>query len=55
MGLAHVKEALVDNDERRKELAELFTFSQTFMQDDPWAERAQGGEAHEFTPIKVIA
>ncbi|MCW9032041.1 MAG: nitrite reductase large subunit, partial [Gammaproteobacteria bacterium] len=54
MGLAHIKEALIDNPEKRKELAERFNFSQTFMQDDPWEERAKGGEAHEFTPLKVI-
>ena len=54
VGLAHIKEALVDNDELRKELADRFTYSQSFMQNDPWAERAEGGEAHEFTPMKVI-
>ena len=55
VGLGHIKEALIDDSEGRKKLADRFTFSQTFMQDDPWAERAQGGESHEFTPIKVIA
>lgn len=54
VGLNHVKEALIDNPEKRKELAERFNFSQTFMQDDPWEERAKGAEAHEFAPIKVI-
>jgi nitrite reductase (NADH) large subunit len=54
MGLAHIKEALIDNQDKRKELAERFNYSQTFMQDDPWEERAKGGEVHEFTPLKVI-
>jgi len=54
VGLNSIKEAIVDNEANRKELAERFRYGQTFMQDDPWEERAKGGEAHEFTPMKVI-
>jgi len=54
VGLNSIKEAIVDNETNRKELAERFKYGQTFMQDDPWEERAKGGEAHEFTPMKVI-
>lgn len=53
-GLQFVKDAIVENAEKRKELANRFRYGQSFMQDDPWAERAQGGESHEFTPMKVI-
>ncbi|MDH5518284.1 MAG: nitrite reductase large subunit NirB [Gammaproteobacteria bacterium] len=55
MGLAHIKEILIDNPEKRKALAQRFNYSQGFMQDDPWEQRAKGSEAHEFTPIKVLA
>jgi len=54
VGLSYVKEKVVEDDEGRKALAERFLYSQTFAQDDPWAERAEGGEAHEFTPIKRV-
>ena len=39
VGLDYVKERIVDNAELRKELHEKFLYSQTFMQDDPWADR----------------
>jgi nitrite reductase (NADH) large subunit len=54
VGLAHVKEQLVDDAENRKALAERFHFSQQFAQDDPWQERAQGAEKHEFEPLKQL-
>ena len=54
VGLKYVKDEIVENETKRKELAERFRYGQTFMQDDPWEERAKGGEAHEFTPLKVI-
>jgi len=51
-GLTHVKEALIDDDENRKALAERFIVSQKLVQTDPWAERATGGvEAHEFNSL----
>ena len=54
VGLNYVKDILT-NDEKRVELAERFKYGQSFMQDDPWEERAKGGESHEFSPLKVIA
>ena len=54
VGLSHVKEQLVDDDENRKALAERFHFSQSFAQDDPWQERVAGVEKHEFEPLKQI-
>ena len=54
VGLSYVKKHVVEDAENRKALAERFRYSQTFAQDDPWAERAQGGEAHEFAPITRV-
>jgi nitrite reductase (NADH) large subunit len=54
VGLSYVKEKIVEDEDNRKALAERFRESQKYMQDDPWQERAEGGEAHEFTPIKVV-
>ena len=53
VGLNYVKAQVVDDAERRKVLHERFKYSQQFAQIDPWAERAQGAEAHEFTPLKI--
>jgi len=51
VGLDWVIEQIMDNAENRAALADRFFYSQSFYQTDPWAERAQGGEAHEFTPM----
>ena len=50
VGLDFVKDALAD-DVARRAFAERFLHSQTFFQDDPWAERARGAQAHEFRPL----
>jgi len=57
VGFTYVKESIVDDAKKRKELAERFKFSQqiTRSQEDPWTERStKGVDAHEFTPLKVI-
>jgi len=54
VGLTYVKERMIDDADGRKAAAQRFLYSQKFAQDDPWEERAKGGEAHEFTPIKRI-
>jgi nitrite reductase (NADH) large subunit len=41
----------MEDGERRRTLYDRFVFSQQFAQNDPWAERAQGKDAHEFTPV----
>jgi len=51
VGLDWVIEQIMDDAENRAALADRFFYSQSFYQKDPWAERAQGGEAHEFTPM----
>jgi len=45
VGLDYVKKALFDNEQSVAVLAARFRFSQQFMQDDPWAERAAGKHA----------
>ncbi len=47
VGLDHVKDRLAD-EAARQALAGRFLYSQRFSQDDPWAERVRGADAHEF-------
>ncbi|HFD81324.1 MAG TPA: NAD(P)/FAD-dependent oxidoreductase [Gammaproteobacteria bacterium] len=54
VGVSYVKERIVEDELGRKALAERFRFAQKYAQQDPWQERAEGGEAHEFTPLKVV-
>lgn len=53
-GLQHVKDNVVEDAENRKALAERFWLSQEYMQKDPWKQRAEGGEQHEFTALKKL-
>ncbi|HNF88734.1 MAG TPA: nitrite reductase large subunit, partial [Thiobacillaceae bacterium] len=55
VGLAHIKAKVVDDAEGRAALYERFKFGQQFAQIDPWKERAEGGAAHEFQPIRITA
>ena len=45
VGLEHVKSGLFDDPDSVKRLAARFRYSQTFCQDDPWAERVAGKDA----------
>ena len=55
VGLAHIKQHVLDDAENRKALAARFDESQKYAQIDPWAERASEGVAkHEFTPLKEV-
>jgi len=55
VGLTYVKEKIVEDEPTRKALAERFLYSQKHMQADPWQERAEGMDKHEFEPLKVVA
>ncbi len=55
VGFDYVKNAIVDDAEQRKALFERFKYSQQFAQVDPWKERAEGGESHEFNKIEISA
>lgn len=45
VGLEYVKTALFDDTDAVRRLAARFRHAQSFMQDDPWAERAAGKHA----------
>ena len=55
VGIAYVRGRIVDDHEGRRALAEKFRHAQSFLQDDPWAERAnQGVDAAEFKPLAAL-
>ena len=59
VGLDHVKSALLDDPDTVPRLARHFRWTQTFMQDDPWAKRAAGADAElhqhlaEVRPLEI--
>ncbi|MDH5230875.1 MAG: nitrite reductase large subunit NirB [Gammaproteobacteria bacterium] len=56
VGLSYVTKTIVDDEQQRKALAQRFLESQTYVQNDPWRERAsEGVHEHEFKPLAVIA
>ena len=54
VGLAYVKEQILDNKEQRMALYERFLYSQQFAQVDPWKQRADGAASNEYTPLKLV-
>lgn len=54
VGLAYVRQRVVEDESGRKILAARFRYSQQFAQVDPWAERAKGVDRHEFIPLKRV-
>jgi nitrite reductase (NADH) large subunit len=55
VGLATIRAQIMEDAGRRHVLFERFVFSQKFAQHDPWAERAQGRDAHEFAPLAELS
>jgi nitrite reductase (NADH) large subunit len=59
VGLASLVARIVEDVEQRQALFERFAESQRYTQSDPWAERASGADAAEFsgfaTPILAAA
>ncbi len=56
VGLASIKQKIVEDSAERKALHARFLESQKYAQVDPWAERAsEGVDRHEFIPLKQIA
>ncbi|HIA09073.1 MAG TPA: NAD(P)/FAD-dependent oxidoreductase [Chromatiaceae bacterium] len=53
VSLSYIKERIVEDEDGRKALYERFKYSQQFAQTDPWKARAEGVEAHEFTPLQI--
>jgi len=55
VGLAYVKQHIVDDAAGRVELYARFLESQRYSQDDPWKERAEGKDAHEYAALATVA
>jgi nitrite reductase (NADH) large subunit len=53
VGLSHIREQLLEDATRRKQLYERFVHSQQYAQTDPWKARAEGDSAHEYLPLKI--
>ena len=54
VGIDVVRAQIVDDAPRRRSLFSRFVYSQKFCQSDPWAERVQGRDAHEFRPLRQV-
>ncbi|MFA6014391.1 MAG: nitrite reductase large subunit NirB [Gallionellaceae bacterium] len=54
VGLAHIKQHIVEDDAGRTALYARFLESQRYSQDDPWKERAEGKDAHEYATLATI-
>ena len=52
VGLEQIKEKIMDDKEKCTYYFERFKFAQTFLQVDPWEERVNGKDAHEFEAMK---
>ncbi|MCU7843353.1 MAG: nitrite reductase large subunit NirB [Candidatus Thiodiazotropha sp. (ex Monitilora ramsayi)] len=53
VSLGYVKQRILEDEAGRKALFERFQYGQQFAQIDPWRARAEGAEAHEFTPLSI--
>jgi len=51
VGVDYIKDRIADDTEGRAALRARFLFSQSFSQDDPWAQRAEGAEREHHAPI----
>jgi nitrite reductase (NADH) large subunit len=49
-----IKAAIIEDTARRRALFERFVLSQRYAQVDPWAERVNGREAHEFAAMAEL-
>ncbi len=55
VGLSYVKGRMVEDEVGRQGLYRRFMESQRPAQVDPWGARADGDDAHEYTPIREVA
>jgi nitrite reductase (NADH) large subunit len=51
VGIDTIRAQVLEDLERRRALHDRFVHSQKFAQVDPWAERVEGKDAHEFRPM----
>ena len=54
VGIDHVRRCIVEDEEGRRALAARFLYSQSFSQDDPWAQRAAGEESHHHRHLAEV-
>jgi nitrite reductase (NADH) large subunit len=55
VGIAYVKQRIVEDGGGRKSLHARFLRSQLFAQIDPWTERVMGAQAHEFKRLPELS
>ncbi len=55
VGVDYVRQRIVEDDAGREALRGRFLYSQSFSQDDPWAERVAGQHAELHQPIAPIS
>ncbi|MEO6395849.1 MAG: nitrite reductase large subunit NirB [Devosia sp.] len=51
VGIDSIKAKVVDDIDKRRSYYDRFVFSQRFAQIDPWQERVNGKDAHEFAAM----
>jgi nitrite reductase (NADH) large subunit len=51
VGVASIKANIVDDPVKRRHYYDRFVYSQQFAQIDPWEERVNGKDAHEFAAM----
>ena len=51
VGFAHIMARIIDDAAGREALRARFLYSQSFSQNDPWAQRAEGAEAEHHAPM----
>ncbi|HEY9009649.1 MAG TPA: nitrite reductase large subunit NirB [Devosia sp.] len=51
VGKESITKAVVDDLDKRRQLYDRFVYSQKFAQVDPWEERVNGKDAHEFAAM----
>ncbi|KQN72333.1 nitrite reductase large subunit NirB [Devosia sp. Leaf64] len=51
VGIDTIKAAVIEDGAKRKQLFDRFAYSQQFAQVDPWEERVNGKDAHEFAAM----
>jgi nitrite reductase [NAD(P)H] large subunit len=51
VGTASIKANILDDVEKRRACYDRFVHSQKFAQVDPWQERVNGKDAHEFAAM----
>ena len=55
VGIDYIKSRIVADAEGREALRAHFLYSQSFSQDDPWAQRAAGAHAQLHDHLQPIA